>query len=163
MIGHDPSPRELAHLMATRLDYLPAAVAESTDYRVLPGVAELLPSLGPRGYLLGLTTGLVEAAAHIKLARGNLAKYFQCGGYGSDSPDRTELTRLGIQRVGVVLGRPLDPQQTWIVGDTPRDIAAAHGAIAIGVASGRYTTKALRDAGADHVLSHSPTNSRCDR
>ncbi len=155
VMGHDPSSRELAQLMAKRLEHLPAAVAESTDYRVLPGVAELLPSLSQRGYLLGLTTGLVESAAHIKLARGDLNKYFQFGGYGSDSPDRTELTRLGIQRAATVLGRPVDPRQTWIVGDTPRDIVAAHGAgaIAIGVASGHYTTEALRDAGADHVLS----------
>jgi phosphoglycolate phosphatase len=155
VIGHGPNPRELAQLMAKRLEHLPAAVAESTDYRVLPGVAELLPLLGQRGYLLGLATGLVESAARIKLARGDLNKYFQFGGYGSDSPDRTELTRLGIQRAGAVLGRPVDPQQTWIVGDTPRDIAAAHaaGAIAIGVTSGRYPTEELRDAGADHVLS----------
>lgn len=155
VLGHDPSPQELAQLMAKRLEHLPAAVAESTGYRVLPGVEELLPSLAQRGYLLGLTTGLVESAAHIKLARGDLNKYFQFGGYGSDSPDRTELTRLGIQRAGMVLGRPVDPQQTWVVGDTPLDIAAAHGAgaIAVGVASGSYTAQQLRDASADHVLS----------
>lgn len=37
----------------------------------------------------------------------------------------------------------------------PRDIDAAHavGAIAVGVATGKYTVEALRDAGADHVLS----------
>jgi phosphoglycolate phosphatase-like HAD superfamily hydrolase len=155
VFGHDPDPRELAALMAKRLGHLPAAVAESTGYRVLPGVAELLPSLVSRGYLLGLTTGLVESAAHIKLARGDLDKYFHVGGYGSDSADRTELTRLGIQRAGVVLGTTIDPHQVWVVGDTPLDIAAAHGAgaIAIGVASGGYTTEALCEAGADHVLS----------
>jgi phosphoglycolate phosphatase-like HAD superfamily hydrolase len=154
VIGHDPSPRELAALMAKRLEHLPAAVAQSTGYRVLPGVTELLPLLVSQGYLLGLTTGLVESAAHIKLARGDLNKYFHFGGYGSDSPDRTELTRRGIQRAGAVLGTALDPQHVWVVGDTPLDIAAAHGAgaIAIGVASGVYTTEALRDAGADHVL-----------
>ncbi|MBV9162543.1 MAG: HAD hydrolase-like protein [Pseudonocardiales bacterium] len=155
VIGHDPNPRELATLMAKRLEYLPAAVAQSTGYRVLPGVAELLPSLVHQGYLLGLTTGLVESAAHIKLARGDLNKYFHFGGYGSDSPDRTELTRRGIQRAGAVLGIPLDPHQVWVIGDTPLDIAAAHGAgaVAIGVASGVYPTDALHDAGADHVLS----------
>jgi phosphoglycolate phosphatase len=155
VIGHDPNPRELAQLMAKRLEHLPAAVAEATGYRVLPGVAELLPSLVDQGYLLGLTTGLVESAAHIKLARGDLNKYFHFGGYGSDSPDRTELTRRGIRRAGAVLGTPVDPHQAWVIGDTPLDIAAAHGAgaVAIGVASGVYTTGALRDAGADHVLS----------
>ncbi len=155
VIGHDPTPRELAQLMAKQLEHLPAAVADSTGYRVLPGVTELLPSLVHRGYLLGLTTGLVESAAHIKLARGDLNKYFHVGGYGSDSPDRTELTRRGIARAGAVLGTPVDPHQVWVVGDTPLDIAAAHGAgaVAIGVASGVYSTDELRNAGADHVLS----------
>ncbi|MGH3773382.1 MAG: HAD family hydrolase [Pseudonocardiaceae bacterium] len=155
VLGHDPSAGELAALMARRLEHLPAAVAESAGYRVLPGVAELLPSLVRRGYLLGLTTGLVESAAHIKLARADLNKYFHFGGYGSDSPDRTELTRCAILRAGTVLGTPVNPHHVWVIGDTPLDIAAAHGAgaIAIGVASGGYTTGALRDAGADHVLS----------
>lgn len=154
VIGHDPSPRELAILMAKRLEHLPATVAESAGFRVLPGVAELLPSLVRRGYLLGLTTGLVEAAAHIKLARADLNKYFHFGGYGSDSPERTELTRRAIQRAGAVLGIPLNPHQVWVLGDTPLDITAAHGAgaVAIGVASGVYTTDELRAAGADHVL-----------
>ena len=40
------------------------------------------------------------------------------------------------------------------MGDTPRDIEAAHGAgtIAVGVATGEYTVDQLRDAGAEHVL-----------
>lgn len=154
VVGHDPSPGELARVMARRLEYLPAAVAASSGYRVLAGVKEVLASLCRRGYLLGLTTGSVEAAAHIKLARGDLNKYFQFGGYGSDSPQRTELTRRGIERAGVVLGHPVQPGQSWVVGDTPLDITAAHGAgaIAVGVASGHYTTAQLRDAGADYVL-----------
>jgi phosphoglycolate phosphatase len=154
VIGHAPSPPELEQLMAKRLEHLPAAVAESTGYRVLPGVAELLPSLVSRGYLLGLTTGLVESAARIKLARGDLNQYFHFGGFGSDSADRIELTRRGIARAGMVHGTPVDPHQVWVIGDTPLDIAAAHGAgaIAIGVASGEYTTEELREAGADHVL-----------
>ena len=41
-----------------------------------------------------------------------------------------------------------------VVGDTPRDVEAAHGAgaIAVGVATGEYTVDQLADAGADHVL-----------
>src|SRR5262245_39366801 len=38
VVGHEPSGEELAELMARRLAYLPAAVAESPGYRVLPGV-----------------------------------------------------------------------------------------------------------------------------
>ena len=48
--------------------------------------------------MLGLTTGNVEEAAHIKLARADLNRFFSFGGYGSDSPDRTELTKKALER-----------------------------------------------------------------
>lgn len=154
VIGHDPEPRELARVMAMRLKYLPQAVAESKGYRVLDGVEELLPRLVDEGYLLGLTTGGTDSAAHIKLARANLARWFTFGGYGSDSTDRTELTRKAIERGGMLLGMDLDPQQALVVGDTPLDITAAHGAgaIGVGVASGHFSAEQLQEAGADYVL-----------
>ena len=109
----------------------------------------------PGGFLLGITTGAVEAAAHIKLARANLNRFFTFGGYGSDSADRGELTRKAIDRAGEILGSPLDPLRVLVVGDTPNDIVAAHAAraIGVGVASGHYSQEELRDAGADYVLS----------
>ena len=154
VIGHDPEPRELARVMAMRLKYLPQAVAESPGYRVLDGVEELLPRLVDEGYLLGLTTGGTDSAAHIKLARANLARWFTFGGYGSDSTDRTELTRRAIDRAAMLLGMEVDPRQALVVGDTPLDIAAAHGAgaIGVGVASGHFTAEQLEQAGADAVL-----------
>lgn len=153
-IGHEPTERELARVMAARLAHLPQAVAESEGYRVLEGVEELLPRLCEDGFLLGLTTGGVEAAAHIKLARGNLNHYFNFGGYGSDSTDRAELTQCAIDRAGVILGRRLDPAVVLVVGDTPKDVDAARvvGAVSVGVASGHYGDEELREAGADHVL-----------
>jgi phosphoglycolate phosphatase len=154
VIGHEPSPAELARVMAKRLEYLPDAVAESKGYKVLPGVQELLPRLVDGGYLLGLTTGGVEEAARIKLERGGLNKYFTFGGYGSDSPDRTELTKRALERVEVIYGRPVSPERCAVVGDTPLDIDAAQaaGAVAVGVASGHFSVDELREAGADHVL-----------
>ena len=96
----------------------------------------------------------MEAAANIKLARGDLCHYFLFGGYGSDSKDRTELTRRALERAGVLLGEPLDPREVLVVGDTPHDVDAAHGAgaIAVGVATGHFSREQLRDAGADYVL-----------
>ncbi len=154
VVGHEPSPQELARVMARRQHHLPDAVAKSTGYRVLDGVPAVLERLQERDVLLGLTTGGTEAAAHIKLARADLNRFFHFGGYGSDSPDRTELTRCGIQRARAVLGADLDPAQVAVVGDTPHDIEAAHeaGATAVGVATGHFDAAALRAAGADHVL-----------
>jgi phosphoglycolate phosphatase len=154
VLGREPTPPELARLLAVRLKYLPEAVAESKGYVVLDGVEELLPRLVDEGFLLGLTTGGTDSAAFIKLARGDLARWFTFGGYGSDSTDRTELTRVAIERAGRLLGQELDPKTVLDVGDTPLDIKAAHGAgaVAVGVASGHYTSEQLREAGADYVL-----------
>jgi phosphoglycolate phosphatase-like HAD superfamily hydrolase len=127
-------------------------VAESTGYVVHPGVHELLADLCASGQLLGLTTGNIEAAAHIKIARAGLNRYFTFGGYGSDSPHRGELTRTAIRRATTLLGEP--PEECYVVGDTPRDVEAAHyaGAIAVGVATGDYTVEQLRATGAEYVL-----------
>jgi phosphoglycolate phosphatase-like HAD superfamily hydrolase len=103
-------------------------VADSDDYRVLDGVEELLPRMLEEGYLLGLVTGNVEAAAHIKLHRARLNRYFSFGGYGSDSTDRGELTRVALRRAAVVSGGSFIPDQAFVVGDTPHDVAAAHAA-----------------------------------
>ena len=154
VIGREPSTRELARLLARRNTLLPRTVAESKGYRVLPGVTDLLPRLCEEGYLLGLTTGGVESAAHIKLERGHLNRYFHFGGYGSDSPDRSELTRKAIERASMILARALSHDEVLVVGDTPYDIAAAHGAdaVGVGVATGSYAKDQLSEANADYVL-----------
>jgi phosphoglycolate phosphatase len=154
VLGREPSPEELTRLMHEYLKFLPQEVAGSPGYHVLPGVADLLSRLIETGVLVGITSGAVEAATHIKLARGGLNQYFSFGGFGSDSNDRGELTRIAIRRATVVRGAPLDPARVCVVGDTPLDIAAAHAAdaVGIGVATGKYTVEQLEEAGADHVL-----------
>ena len=155
VLGREPDAREFARLLGRRNELLTKTVAESNGYRVLPGVKELLPRLCRDGYLLGLTTGGVETAAHIKLERAHLNRYFHFGGYGSDSMDRTELTRMAIERASRILGgRPLGRDDVLVVGDTPLDISAAHGAgvTGVGVATGHYDKQELVDAGADYAL-----------
>jgi phosphoglycolate phosphatase-like HAD superfamily hydrolase len=121
---------------------------------VLDGVYELLPQLVERGVLLGLTTGGTEGAAHVKLGRAQLNKYFAFGGYGSDSPDRVELTKKAIERGGLMVGEPLDPADVLVVGDTPRDVKAAlgAGAVPVGVASHKHSAEQLAEAGAEYVI-----------
>ena len=154
-VGHDPSPTELATVMAAYLDRLPYEVEHSEKYRVLDGAEDLLKRLArDHGILLGITSGAVEAAAHIKLSRAGFNRYFPFGGYGSDSADRVELTRRAIERGGMLVGERLDPADVFVVGDTPKDLDAAHGAgcLALGVATGHYSREQLEEAGADIVL-----------
>jgi phosphoglycolate phosphatase-like HAD superfamily hydrolase len=154
VIGRDGSEAERAAAIAGYLGHLADAVSESTAYRVMPGIEALLPRLAERGVLLGIVTGNIEAAAHIKLARGDLNRFFAFGGYGSDSRDRTELTRKALERGATVSGAPLDPEATIAVGDTPRDVVAGHGAgiRVTGVATGQYTVEELSQAGADWAI-----------
>ena len=154
VIGHEPSPEELARVISHYLLRLPEEVAHSSGYKVLAGVDDLLPRLCKAGFLFGITTGAVEAAAHIKLARADLNRFFPFGGYGSDSADRGELTRKAIDRAGQMVGSTLDSRAVLVLGDTPKDIAAAHaaGAIGVGVATGHYSMDEDENAGADYVL-----------
>jgi phosphoglycolate phosphatase len=151
VIGREGTDQERAAAIAAYLDKLGEAVEESTGYEIKPGIEELLPRLAGEGVLLGIVTGNVESAAHLKLARGNLDRYFSFGGYGSDSSDRTVLTARAIERGGEVVGSPLDREATIAVGDTPRDVKAGHGAgiRVVGVATGRYSAEELTAAGAD--------------
>ena len=83
-----------------------------------------------------------------------LNRFFAVGGCGSDSSDRGQLTRVAIARCATIHGHPVSPARVLVVGDTPRDIEAAHaaGAIGVGVATGKYSVDELRAAGADHVV-----------
>jgi phosphoglycolate phosphatase len=154
VMGREPSNKELARVMARRQHYLTETVVESKDYRVMDGVEETLTRLVEAGMLLGLTTGNVETAAHTKLARANLNRFFSFGGYGSDSTDRVELTKRGVERGIVVAGGSLRKEECISVGDTPLDLSAGHGAgiRVVGVATGNFTVEQLRDAGADWAV-----------
>ncbi len=153
-LDRKPDDAEFGTLMDARNRHLRDTVAESPGYRVLAGVEALLPRLLEQGYLLGLVTGNVEVAAHIKMHRGQLNRWFCCGAFGSDSRDRNEVTRLSLQRAALAYGAEIAPAQAVVVGDTPRDIEGAHsgGMPCIAVASHHYDESQLRAAGADHVL-----------
>jgi phosphoglycolate phosphatase len=154
VLHRKPTPIELAQLIQRRLEHLPEAVARSERYRVLPGVPERLRQLSRAGHLLGLITGNGDGAAFIKLARGDLMRWFTFGAYASAGVDRPEIVRQAVRRAEAMVGRDVPNRAIFVIGDTPRDIQAAHavGCTAIAVATGHYDAAALRDEGADHVL-----------
>jgi phosphoglycolate phosphatase-like HAD superfamily hydrolase len=154
VLHREPDPHELAQLVQRRLEYLPEAVAESKGYRVLPGVPQRLRQLSRDGHLLGIITGNGDGAAHIKLQRGDLNRWFSFGAYAVAGLDRAGIVRQAIERGEAMLGQDVPNEQIFVVGDTPLDIEAAHatGCTAVAVATGHYDAAALREAGADHVL-----------
>jgi phosphoglycolate phosphatase-like HAD superfamily hydrolase len=154
VIGREGTAEERAKAIGCYLKHLPDTVAESDGYRVMPGVEELLDRLIEDGVLLGLVTGNIEAAAHIKLARAGLNRFFSFGGYGSDSADRTEVTKAALRRGELVSGGSLQNSSCISVGDTPRDVTAGHGAgiRVVGVATGSYSVDRLNRAEADWAI-----------
>ena len=163
VLDREPSHQDIEELTPVYVRELPEAVASSEKYRIEPGIVELLERLAAEGIPLGMTTGNIEPAAKIKMERGDLNRFFAFGGYGSDSPNRAELTRHAIKR-GVVTcatgsfpnGRPqvLSKDDFIAVGDTPRDVSAAHeaGIRIVSVATGLFDLETLKAAGPEWAL-----------
>jgi phosphoglycolate phosphatase len=154
VLARQPTPHELAQLVQRRLEHLPEAIAASEGYRVLPGVPERLRQLSRAGHLLGIITGNGDGAAHIKLMRGDLNRWFTFGAYASAGVDRAGIVQRAVERGEAMLGRDVPNTEIYVIGDTPLDVQAAHavGCTAIAVATGHYDVAALREAGADHVV-----------
>ncbi|HUJ27021.1 MAG TPA: HAD family hydrolase [Myxococcales bacterium] len=125
-----------------------AIEVQQRPYEPLPGVAELLPRLQPKA-LLGLCTGNLARGAELKLSSAGLWGFWKCGGYGSDAEPRAEIVRTAWRRA-----QQLGATGALVIGDTPRDIMAAHdaGLPACGVATGRFSTHELAEHGAEIVL-----------
>jgi phosphoglycolate phosphatase len=118
-----------------------------------PGVAPLLDRLTRRGILLGLVTGNLTRIGWRKLARAGLGGYFRFGAFGEMARTRTGLAKLAIRQA---------KREEWIardasislVGDSPADVAAAHGSHsrAIAVATGLTPAAELAEGAPDFLL-----------
>ena len=154
-IGQPIDAGVLDRLVSSYLHHLQAAVAEAAGFRVLSGVRALLErAAADPAVALGLGTGNLEQGARIKLARPGLNHYFSFGGFGSDHDDRSQVLRIGAWRGAKRLGLSAEQCRVLVVGDTPRDVAAARDidAECIAVETGGHSLEELRDAGATHAF-----------
>ena len=123
--------------------------------RVYDGVPELLAGLGAHpGATVGLLTGNAAAGAAAKMRHFGLAEHFPFGAYGCDHADRNRLGPIALERASAHAGRSFSPNETWVIGDTPKDIACAHaiGARCLAVATGSFSAAQLAAHGADQVV-----------
>lgn len=129
-------------------ELLPAALEERNG-TLMPGFPELLEALNGEAKL-GLATGNFSRAADIKLKHYGIARFFESGGFGEVSVDRADVVKAAVENVAD--GRA--PEDVLVIGDTPNDISAAlaNGVKAVGVATGSYSSKQLKDSGADIVF-----------
>jgi phosphoglycolate phosphatase len=102
------------------------------------------------GFAVGLGTGNIKEGARLKLARVNLYDRFAFGGFGDDHEQRDLLLAAGVKRGAAKLGVQPGAVPVVVIGDSPRDVAAAKaiGAACIGVGTGSSSAQKLLELGA---------------
>lgn len=88
----------------------------------MPGVEEVLRHLADRGALLGVATGNLEMIGWIKIEQAGLREWFHFGGFSDHFPVRADLIAQAARKARELSGQGAS---VCVVGDTPRDIAAA--------------------------------------
>ncbi|MGB8261463.1 MAG: HAD family hydrolase [Terracidiphilus sp.] len=109
---------------------------------LMPGVEAVLGHLAARGALLGLATGNLESVGWLKMEVAGLRQWFRFGGFSDRFPIRSEL----IGHAAEVARQMAGPEaRVCVVGDTPRDIAAAHanGLPVVAIATGNFSFEEL--------------------
>jgi len=146
-------PELLARFRDAYFRVLPQTLRQNPG-RVMPGMPQVLTALeATPGAHVGLATGNFSLSARLKLEYYGLERFFQAGGFGEDSDERAEIVARAIERVAA-LAADAGPHSTFVIGDTPLDVAAAlaNGVVAVGVATGTFSVDALREAGAGLVF-----------
>jgi phosphoglycolate phosphatase-like HAD superfamily hydrolase len=136
--GVEESPETVAAFLRAYEARLPARLPERQG-RVLDGVHDILDDLRARpGVHSLLLTGNTQAGAAAKLAHYGLDGYFEAGAFCLDMDDRDAIARRALDVAAEAVGARPDLERTFVIGDTPHDIAAgqAIGARTIGIASG---------------------------
>lgn len=137
---------------AAYLQELPGCLASHQGV-VLPGVGAFLDSLRKRPRVaVGLLTGNVREGARLKLDHFGLWNHFAFGGFGDEHYDRDDVAReaLAVVRRHVVE----EPEQVWVIGDTPLDIRCARciGARVVAVATGWHSAAELEGESPDLLV-----------
>lgn len=113
--------------------------------RVLPGVREILAHVSERRDLPSLLlTGNTARGARAKLTHYALWSYFSGGAFAENGVDRVGIARRACEVARERFG-DVPPDRTYVIGDTPLDIACgrAVGVRTIAVATGQYSVAEL--------------------
>lgn len=152
--GIEPNEANRQKLHEGYLNRLPDALQAKPGV-VCPGIEPLLNRLRTEEKLfLGLLTGNVRRGAAAKLSFFGLWDYFVTGGFGDDHFDRDDVARSALAAVQGHLQSTVDPNQVWVIGDTPLDVSCARaiGAKAIAVATGWHSYDELAESQPDLCL-----------
>jgi len=154
-LRHGIKNADSARYFRSYLKYLEEEV-KKLDYDIdAPGIISLLNELNSKdGFYNVLGTGNVERAARIKLSVHDMNRFFPTGGFGDKALERWQVIEKAIYNSTKEFGREFAKNNVYVIGDTPRDIECGKiiGAHTVGVATGSYSSRELRDCCADHVF-----------
>ena len=114
---------------------------------VFAGVGAFLARVSTH-WNLALVTGNIRECAYLKLKHGGLDHYFSTiGGFGDDDGDRNRMAALALERAG-------QPEQAFLLGDTPSDIEAArvNGMVSVAVCNGTFSRAMLEAEKPDMIV-----------
>jgi phosphoglycolate phosphatase-like HAD superfamily hydrolase len=146
----EPRPEQAMELVRNYVEELEREIT-TRPYFALGDPGAAVRALEEIGAVVGVGTGNVPRGAALKLASAGIDHLFALdrGGYGDDGHDRSEVLARGAERCDPARALPI-----VIVGDTPRDVAAARaiGARCIGVPFLQNSAERLIEAGADAIV-----------
>ncbi len=152
--GALPGDALIDRVLADYAARLPAEIERNLSFRLMPGVPEVIDLLEARPRTaLAIATGNIAAGADAKLRRAGLRERIPLGGYGDGVRHRPEILTRAIAAVRAHRGADW-PGPAVIVGDTVRDVEAAH-ELGLPVAAIREITTSAEDlaaAGADLIV-----------
>lgn len=161
VLGHHGMPAE-DELVAALFEQLAEVHRESIDHltargRLLPGAAEAVQAVDSLpGVRQTVLTGNMRSIGELKINLFGLEKWLDLsiGAFGDEDLERPDLLPRAWRNTEATYGETYAASQTVVIGDTVRDmeVATRHGAFGVGVGSGRESTQALADAGADVAL-----------
>ena len=130
LLGQPHTDAFCDELLARYVEHLRTEI-HGPGFRVLPAVEETLRALRDAGRPFGLCTGNVVEGARVKLSRAGLDRYFEwdeqaIAGFAADGEAREDVVAAALRRASARLGRPIAAAEALVVGDTPRDVSAAH-------------------------------------
>jgi len=133
---------------------LPKGDPEHT--RILPGIQNILDEIASDdgNFVQGLLTGNLPQGAEIKLSFFELWHYFKFGAFSDSHHIRNELAPIAVERARALWGYDFDPQDIYVIGDSPHDVECGRfiGAKTIAVPTGRHDIYELEEMNPDWLF-----------
>lgn len=146
-LGYEPSYLERIEIGNRYAKYFSEYIYEMQNFRLMPGIPDLLDALREETYTLGIATGNFKVTADHKLKRGKLDHFFKFGAYGSDAFDRLGMTRCALHRGLKLTNGKIDVSDVILIGDARQDVECgkALGLRVLAVATGSVSREKLQE------------------